>query len=342
LVPNRHGSTPAYRYGFQGQEKDDELKGEGNSYDFGARMLDPRVGRWFAPDKMEGNYPSSSTYAYTLNNPIYYIDPDGNEPYDWYKDKNGNFIYDKYVFSQQSLISAGIEGTYLEDASIHHFRNGVGINTFQLNNDGTVWDNNRAYMDNFGEINIGTTGVKIINEYTFSEKWDDYVSSNLFRASAAVRRTEGQNLFKSGNTGFKASFKADRINYEFEAGLYSSGEHTFGFYFQRKEEFVFQKLDNKGLNKYDLGSIKFSGFAKLSTYNSFNNPSVKNDIKTKFSLTLAHKGIGATVEHEKSLISGKEKKSVGFEFGTSTKSKVEGNVSFSRTYLSKTDEFNVE
>ncbi|GGD36603.1 hypothetical protein GCM10011343_28070 [Flavobacterium orientale] len=50
LVPNRHGSAESYRYGFNGMEKDDEIKGEGNSYDFGARMLDPRVGRWFAPD----------------------------------------------------------------------------------------------------------------------------------------------------------------------------------------------------------------------------------------------------------------------------------------------------
>ena len=32
LVPNRHGSSNSYRYGFQGQEKDDELKGEGNSF----------------------------------------------------------------------------------------------------------------------------------------------------------------------------------------------------------------------------------------------------------------------------------------------------------------------
>jgi hypothetical protein len=38
LLNNRHGSvdSDANRYGFQGQERDDEIKGEGNSYDFGA------------------------------------------------------------------------------------------------------------------------------------------------------------------------------------------------------------------------------------------------------------------------------------------------------------------
>ena len=80
LVPNRHADSDKYRYGFNGKEKDDELKGEGNNYDFGARMLDPRIGRWFAPDKMENSFPSMSTYGYALNNPILFIDPDGNRP----------------------------------------------------------------------------------------------------------------------------------------------------------------------------------------------------------------------------------------------------------------------
>ncbi len=78
LVPNRHGSSNSYRYGFQGQEKDDEIKGEGNSYDFGARMLDPRVGRWFAPDKMENSLPYFSPYIFVNNNPNIFVDPDGN------------------------------------------------------------------------------------------------------------------------------------------------------------------------------------------------------------------------------------------------------------------------
>jgi hypothetical protein len=38
LVPNRHGSSDSYRYGFNG--KDNELRRGSNSYDFGARMLD--------------------------------------------------------------------------------------------------------------------------------------------------------------------------------------------------------------------------------------------------------------------------------------------------------------
>jgi RHS repeat-associated protein len=68
-------------------EKDDELKGIGNSYDFGARMYDSRIGRWFAPDKKEAKYSNISTYVPFSDNPIFYIDSDGNEFINAYKDR---------------------------------------------------------------------------------------------------------------------------------------------------------------------------------------------------------------------------------------------------------------
>jgi RHS repeat-associated protein len=60
-------------------EKDDELKGEGNSYDFGARMLDPRIGRWFSVDSKAAKFSSETTYGYVSNNPLVFVDPDGDE-----------------------------------------------------------------------------------------------------------------------------------------------------------------------------------------------------------------------------------------------------------------------
>ena len=74
LVPNRYGNSPAYRYGFQGQEKDDELKGEGNSLNYTFRMHDPRVGRFFAVDPLARDYPWNSPYAFSENDPINFVD----------------------------------------------------------------------------------------------------------------------------------------------------------------------------------------------------------------------------------------------------------------------------
>lgn len=67
------------RYGFNGMSKDDELKGDGNSYDFGARMLDTRLGRWLTIDPKAGKYPDLSPYVFCANNPIIFIDPDGKK-----------------------------------------------------------------------------------------------------------------------------------------------------------------------------------------------------------------------------------------------------------------------
>jgi|GEM_PF-2542675 len=67
------------RYGFNGKELDNELKGEGNSYDFGARMLDPRLGRWLTIDPLAVKYPNISPYTFVANMPTIAIDPNGEE-----------------------------------------------------------------------------------------------------------------------------------------------------------------------------------------------------------------------------------------------------------------------
>ena len=51
-----------YRRGFNGMEKDDEFKGKRNSYDFGARMFDARLGRWLTIDPHFSNQPNQSSY----------------------------------------------------------------------------------------------------------------------------------------------------------------------------------------------------------------------------------------------------------------------------------------
>ncbi|RYZ55612.1 MAG: hypothetical protein EOP49_02500, partial [Sphingobacteriales bacterium] len=79
LVPNRHESSAVYRYGFQGQEKDDEVKGEGNSLNYTYRMHDPRVGRFFATDPLEDRYPFMTPYQFASNSPVGAIEIEGLE-----------------------------------------------------------------------------------------------------------------------------------------------------------------------------------------------------------------------------------------------------------------------
>jgi len=69
-----------YRYGFNGKEKDDEVKGSGNQYDYGFRIYDPRLGRFLYVDPLTKKYPYWTPYQFAGNMPIKYIDLDGLEP----------------------------------------------------------------------------------------------------------------------------------------------------------------------------------------------------------------------------------------------------------------------
>jgi RHS repeat-associated protein len=79
LMPGRSGNSDSYRYGLQGKEKDNEWAGDGNSVDFGARMYDPRLGRWRSMDAYASKYPELSPYCFVANSPLMYLDPDGND-----------------------------------------------------------------------------------------------------------------------------------------------------------------------------------------------------------------------------------------------------------------------
>lgn len=67
-------TTKGYRFGFNGMERDDEVKGVGNSLDFGARIYDSRLGRWFSPDPLNQ---FNSLYLAMGNTPIIAYDVDG-------------------------------------------------------------------------------------------------------------------------------------------------------------------------------------------------------------------------------------------------------------------------
>ncbi|MEN9994455.1 MAG: hypothetical protein RL762_1112 [Bacteroidota bacterium] len=68
-----------YRFGFQDQEKDDEIKGEGNSVNYTFRMHDPRLGRFFAVDPLSKDYPYNSAYAFSENKLIQCIELEGKQ-----------------------------------------------------------------------------------------------------------------------------------------------------------------------------------------------------------------------------------------------------------------------
>ena len=79
LVPNRHGNSSSYRYGFNGKENDNVIMGEGNFEDYGMRMYNIRIGRFPNVDPLTKSYPELTPYQFSSNSPIQNIDIDGLE-----------------------------------------------------------------------------------------------------------------------------------------------------------------------------------------------------------------------------------------------------------------------
>lgn len=121
-MPGRNGSLDSYRYGFQNQEKDDEIKGEGNSLNYKFRMHDPRVGRFFAQDPLFREYPWNSPYAFSENMVMHAIELEGLEAYVL------NSSTDEYTYNETATednVPEGYNyvGTSITDVSTHFEKN---------------------------------------------------------------------------------------------------------------------------------------------------------------------------------------------------------------------------
>ena len=67
-------------YKYNGKELD-RMHGL-DTYDYGARQYDPVTARWDRMDQLAERKPWQSPYVYGRNNPVRYIDPDGNDDWD--------------------------------------------------------------------------------------------------------------------------------------------------------------------------------------------------------------------------------------------------------------------
>ena len=90
-------SENRYRYNEKELQNKEFADGTGlEEYDFGARLHDPQLGIWHNIDQSADNHFNMSPYALLGDNPIRYLDLDGN---DWV-DANGNLIYSDRGFTK--------------------------------------------------------------------------------------------------------------------------------------------------------------------------------------------------------------------------------------------------
>ena len=79
MMPGREYQAQPSRFGFNGKENDNEIKGFGNQQDYGMRIYDQRLGRFLSVDPLTVEYPQLTPYQFASNRPIDGIDLDGKE-----------------------------------------------------------------------------------------------------------------------------------------------------------------------------------------------------------------------------------------------------------------------
>ncbi|MCH2196603.1 RHS repeat-associated core domain-containing protein [Kordia sp.] len=94
-MPARQFVTDAEgkRYQYTGHEYDEET-----TYGYhGARYYNRELGRYMNVDPLAEQFHGWSSYNYTMGNPINLIDPTGEGPTDWIKNKDGEYVWDNTV-----------------------------------------------------------------------------------------------------------------------------------------------------------------------------------------------------------------------------------------------------
>lgn len=131
----------AYRYLYGGMEREDQLTGQvGGHYDFGARIYDPRLGRWLSIDPLVFKYPYLTPYHYVGNSPMAFVDTDGRD-FELYIDHENKSIEVKFtIYTNKHVNSAN----QITDNSTMHAQAGVsvinGIDNFSYSlADGTTY-----------------------------------------------------------------------------------------------------------------------------------------------------------------------------------------------------------
>lgn len=126
--------------------------------DFGARFLTPFLGSWTSPDPKSSKYLSISPYAYCVNNPISFIDFNGEDI--WTIDAKGNIKWKKNFDNEHRLYHIDNTGNLSTDY--------ITVNSVQI-------------LEELSKTPVKTIGGFSINSYTSSEKNDIF---NVFKFAA--------------------------------------------------------------------------------------------------------------------------------------------------------------
>ncbi len=268
------GNSTAQKIGYNGKELNEELGL--NWIDYGARNYQPDLGRWFGIDDLAEGYYDYSPYNYAINNPTFFIDPDGNML---------QFFGSKEALEEfRTLISTSTNGQV--SANIDD----DGFVTFSQTGD-EISDKNQAFLDAVNPIveNEATTQVAIFGSKDESSRHNNFVGG--FRSVTLDSKDANGNIVSQKKIGAIDVADIDFINKE-SKGKVSTQALTAHELVENYNEQVVNKGDGKFDPAHNAGKDaqgKIDGITNVKNTPNL-SPSRTNSGQESLSGSLTFKG----------------------------------------------------
>lgn len=140
--------------------------------DFHARMYDPSIARWHAPDPLAAMYAPHSPYSYCLGNPVNFSDPDGKEVIP----VQGGYTYNGAdIFGAWAMLMSGMSvGSILSTTQSY-------LNEIEGNAGGGYTSFTDYVMTTVEGVGTGENGFKIQMYHMYNKSWSPVSRVNWAR-----------------------------------------------------------------------------------------------------------------------------------------------------------------
>jgi len=261
------------RFGFNGKENDNEVKGYGNQQNYGMRIYDPRIGKFLSVDPLFKSYPWYTPYQFAGNKPISSIDMDGLEDVDYrvvFKYDDGSALV------KVSRSDASTSNSHDGNLRIHNKDDGKTYTNFEWNELNTLFgiDENTSDISN----KVNSAGPAGPGSYSFRlSDPSDIIKADRFNINA-----DGTKNVLS----FSAIVSKERTVTPWNgaggsiSSVASSTESNQIFLFDKAKEIINPNQAAFGQTSDDVTVINIS--VGTDEYKSINNPSFIGKLQNSY------------------------------------------------------------